>query len=210
MVEIESRFEVSIPSWVSAAVAQAGQTLDTLDQRMALVTSLAAANFRDGGGGPFAAIVVERDTGRVVSAGVNRVLASGLSVTHAEVVALSLAQRARGTWDLGAAGSPPTELVVNWRPCVQCFGAVLWSGVSHLVIPDDSADLERLTGFDEGPLVTDWIDQFAARGIAVTRGVGREEAIAVFTEYADWVARGDAVVYNARGTGVNVRAVDRG
>lgn len=203
---IETHFEVDLPPWVAEQVATFPELISTLDERMALVNSLAARNFREGGGGPFAAIVVERDTGRLVSAGVNRVLASNLSSAHAEVVALSLAQRRRGTWDLGAQGSPPTELVVNWRPCIQCYGAVLWSGVSHLVIPDDSAELERLTGFDEGPMVADWIDQFERRGIQVTRGVGRDEAIAVFGDYAEWVARGDAVVYNARGTGLNVRA----
>lgn len=203
---IETRFEVELPPWVAEVVDGHGDTLDTLEARMSLVNQLAARNFRDGGGGPFAAIVVERDTGRLISAGVNRVLASNLSVTHAEVVALSLAQRRRGRWDLGVLDAPPTELVVNWRPCVQCYGAVLWSGVSHLVIPDDSAELERLTGFDEGPMVADWIAQFERRGIRVTRGIGRDEAIAVFGDYAEWVARGDAVVYNARGTGLNVRA----
>lgn len=200
---IETRFEVDLPSWV---VDEAGQFeyLPTLDERMALANRLADRNFRDGGGGPFAAVVVERESGRLISAGVNRVLASNLSVTHAEVVALSLAQRRRGTWDLGARGAPPTELVVNWRPCVQCFGAVLWSGVSHLVIPDDSDEVERLTGFDEGPIVPDWIEQFERRGITVTKGIGLPQALEVFAEYADWVSRGHAVVYNARGTGVNV------
>ena len=200
---IETHFAVELPSWV-ADEAQSCEYLPTLDERMELVNRLADHNFRDGGGGPFAAIVVERETGRLISAGVNRVLASSLSVTHAEVVALSLAQRRRGTWDLGARGAPPTELVVNWRPCVQCFGAVLWSGVSHLVIPDDSDEVERLTGFDEGPIVTDWIEQFERRGITVTKGIGLPESLAVFVEYAEWVSRGHAVVYNARGTGVNV------
>jgi len=72
------------------------------------------------------------------------------------------------------------------------------------VIPDDSEEMERITGFDEGPVVADWIGQFARRGIDVTRGVGLAEALAVFRDYAGCVARGQAVVYNARGTGLNV------
>lgn len=201
---IETRLEVDLPTWVVREVEAVGDVLPSLEERMDLANRLADLNFRSGGGGPFAALVVERETGLLISAGVNRVLASNLSVTHAEVVALSLAQRRRGTWDLGARGAPSTELVVNWRPCVQCFGAVLWSGVSHLVIPDDSEHVERLTGFDEGPIVADWVDQFERRGIAVTKGVGLPRALAVFREYAEWVARGHAVVYNARGTGLNV------
>jgi len=134
---------------------------------------------------------------------VNRVLASHLSVTHAEVVALSLAQCTRGTWDLGATGAPRTELVVNWRPCLQCCGAALWAGVSHIVIPDDSDQMEGITGFDEGPVGDDWISQFEARGIRVTKGIGVGEAIQVFQNYAEHVAKGCAVLYNARGTGEN-------
>ena len=201
---ITTHFEVDLPPWVAHAVAAAGDPLPSLDDRMALAVRLARRNVIDGGGGPFAALVVERDTGRVVSAGVNRVLASGLSVTHAEVVALSLAQRRRGSWDLGARWEEPTELVVNWRPCLQCCGAALWAGVSHIVIPDDSDELEAITGFDEGPVVDDWIGEFAHRGFDVTKGVGLPEALRVFRDYADWVGSGHAVLYNARGTGVNV------
>lgn len=204
MIPIATEFRIDIPSWVVDEVAAAGPALATLEERMALVNRLAGLNFRDGGGGPFAALVVERASGRVVSAGVNRVLASNLSVAHAEVVALSLAQRRRGSWDLGGRGDAETELVVNWRPCLQCCGAVLWSGVSHVVIPDDSAALERITGFDEGPVVDDWVAEFERRGITVTRGIGRPEALAVFEDYAGWVAEGKAVVYNARGSGLNI------
>jgi len=200
---IATGFQVDIPLWVVNEVEAAGCVLPTLEQRMALVNRLADRNFRDGGGGPFAAIVVEQVSGRLISAGVNRVLASNLSVSHAEVVALSLAQRERGTWDLGASGAPRTELVVNWRPCLQCCGAVLWAGVSHLVIPDDSDLMERITGFDEGPVSEDWIGEFEARGIGVTKGIGVPDAIQVFQDYADHVARGCAVLYNARGTGEN-------
>lgn len=200
---IATEFRVDIPLWVVSEVEAAGCVLPTLEQRMALVNRLADRNFREGGGGPFAAIVVEQATGRLISAGVNRVLASHLSVSHAEVVALSLAQCTRGTWDLGASGAPRTELVVNWRPCLQCCGAVLWAGVSHLVIPDDSDQMEGITGFDEGPVGEEWISQFEARGISVTKGIGVSEAIQVFQNYAEHVAKGCAVLYNARGTGTN-------
>ncbi|HEY3411405.1 MAG TPA: nucleoside deaminase [Propionicimonas sp.] len=205
-IVIPTEFQVDIPLWVVTEVEAAGCLLPTLEHRMALVNRLADRNFRDGGGGPFAAIVVEHVSGRLISAGVNRVLASNLSVSHAEVVALSLAQRERGTWDLGASGAPETELVVNWRPCLQCCGAALWAGVSHIVIPDDSDLMERITGFDEGPVSGDWIGEFEARGIRVTKGIGVPEAVQVFRDYAAQVANGRAVLYNARGTGLNARA----
>ncbi|WP_235486371.1 nucleoside deaminase [Frankia sp. AvcI1] len=161
---------------------------------MDLVHRLAARNHREGCGGPFAAVVANPDTGQIHAAGVNLVLATGLSAMHAEVVALSFAQARLGRWDLSAVGSP-VELVVNWRPCVMCYGAVMWSGVQFLTIAGEGDEVEQLTGFDEGPMRDDWQEQFARRGITVRTDVLREQALTVFADYG---SRDDVVVYNAR------------
>ncbi|MCD0449738.1 nucleoside deaminase [Actinocorallia sp. API 0066] len=194
---LATSFGARLPAWVLAELADVPAAAPSDAERLALTNRLAARNHREDTGGPFAALVVERDSGLIISAGVNVVLASGLSSVHAEVTALSLAQTRLGRWDLGAPGTPDLELVVNWRPCVMCYGAAMWSGVRRLLIAGDGPELEELTGFDEGPMREDWAAQFAARGIEVAFGDAREEAIAVFAEYG---ARDDAVVYNARGT----------
>jgi tRNA(Arg) A34 adenosine deaminase TadA len=193
-------YRVELPAWVQEEVADVPEALATREERMALVHRLAARNFREGNGGPFAAIVVESESGRIVSIGVNCVLSSGLSSAHAEVVALSLAQTAVGGWDLGAGDQPARELVVNWRPCAQCYGATLWSGVTALVVAGEGPELEELTGFDEGPVRDDWAEQFRSRGIDVVTDVLRDEALAVYRAYGEAAASGSLVVYNARGT----------
>jgi tRNA(Arg) A34 adenosine deaminase TadA len=187
---------VTLPEWVADEVA--GADLSTDEAKMALVNRLARRNFQEKTGGPFAALVVE--DGKLISAGVNLVLASGLSSSHAEVVALALAQTAVGSWDLGANGAK-RELIVNWRPCVQCYGATMWSGVTRLVVAGDGPELEHLTKFDEGPMVDDWAAQFEARGISVTQDVLREEALDVYRAYGTFVESGDVTVYNARDSG---------
>ena len=186
---------LSLPQWLIAEIPSLPSHLDTPEEQMALVHRLADRNWREGGGGPFAAIVVDAGTGELVSVGVNVVLGTGVSSGHAEVMALGLAQTRLGTWDLGA--ERDLALVVNWRPCVQCYGATLWSGVKHLVVAGDGPELERLTRFDEGPMVADWAAQFEARGIEVTQDVLRDEALAVYGAYGDSAV----TVYNARGTG---------
>lgn len=148
---LPTQFGVQLPAWVVSELADGPGTLPADEDRVRLVNRLAARNHQKGTGGPFAALVVESDTGRIRSAGVNLVLASGLSSTHTEVVALSLAQTAQGTWDLGAPGGPRLELVVNWRTCVMCYGAAMWSGVRRLLIVGHGPEVEDLTGFDEGP-----------------------------------------------------------
>ena len=177
-------FEASLPGWLVdelPALAAAGP-LETAEDRVALANRLADRNWRAGNGGPFAAVVVDATSGKLVSVGVN------------EIMALSLAQRRLGRWDLGADGAD-LELVVNWRPCVMCYGATMWSGVRSLLIAGEGAEVEELTGFDEGPMPEDWIGEFERRGIRVSVGVGHDEAIEVFRAFG----ASDAVVYNARG-----------
>ncbi|MDV7221404.1 nucleoside deaminase [Streptomyces prunicolor] len=200
MIDIVKEYRVALPAWIDDELAYVPAVVPGREDRMRLVHRLADRNWREGNGGPFAALVAERDTGRIVSVGVNVVLASGVSSAHAEVVALGLAQMATGGWDLGATGLPSHELVVNWRPCVQCYGATLWSGVRTLVVAGEGPELEEITTFDEGPLGADWAEQFEARGIEVVGDVLRDEALAVFRDYRKAVDEADGiVVYNARG-----------
>jgi tRNA(Arg) A34 adenosine deaminase TadA len=212
-----STLHVTLPTWVDDEVRAAGTApraaalngsapngsgeagsevvvISDVEERMSLAHRLAARNHTEGCGGPFAAVVARPDTGEILAAGVNLVLATGLSTMHAEVVALSVAQARLGTWDLSALGTP-VELVVNWRPCVMCYGAVMWSGVQMLTIAGEGDEIERLTGFDEGPMREDWADQFERRGIAVRTDVLRAEALTVFADYG---SRDDVTVYNAR------------
>ena len=59
---------------------------------MALAIELSRQNVDRGGGGPFGAAVFDRDSGRLVAAGVNRVVPQSCSVTHAEMVVIMIAQ----------------------------------------------------------------------------------------------------------------------
>jgi len=193
-MQLATAFAASLPDWLIDELPAVPRRLPSVEERMRLVNDLADRNWRAGNGGPFAAIVVDEASGELVSVGVNVVLSSGLTAAHAEVTALSLAQRALGRWDLGADGAD-LSLIVNWRPCVQCYGATMWSGVRSLVVAGEGALLEELTGFDEGPVVEDWAQQFEDRGIRVTIGVGHDDAVAVYRAYG----ASDSVVYNARG-----------
>ena len=192
---LPTAFSASLPAWLVAELpALAATPLPDDDTRVALAIRLADRNWREGTGGPFAAVVVDAASGELVSVGVNIVLASGLSSTHAEVTALSLAQTRLGRWDLGA-DDAQLELAVSWAPCVMCYGATMWSGVRRLVIAGHGDECGSLTGFDEGPMPEDWIGEFERRGIRVRSDVRRDEAVDVFHAFG----ASDAVVYNARG-----------
>lgn len=175
---------LQLPAWLDAFAAEAeGHTYNDVPRRMRLAIELARRNVEAGTGGPFGAAVFEVESGRLLAAGVNLVVAAGCSLLHAEVVALTLAQQRFGHYALGGEGFPACELVTSAEPCAMCFGAVLWAGVKGLVCAARREDVERL-GFDEGPKPSDWPDEMQRRGIAVTRDVCRAEAVAVLERYA--------------------------
>lgn len=192
--DLVREFTLTLPDWAVAAMTELPSHLPTVEERMAAVIEFSRQNFRRNTGGPFAAGVFERDSGRLVVIGVNRVVAHNCSSAHAEVMALSLAQQRLGTYDLGGPGLPAHQLVVNWRPCAMCYGAVLWSGVRSLVIAGEGPELEQITGFDEGPVHPDWRRELERRGIGLVEDVLRDKALAAYREFA----AGSQLVYNAR------------
>ena len=185
---------LTLPAWFAAAEAALPRCLPTLAAQMSAVIAFSRRNFEEYSGGPFAAGVFEIETGRLVALGVNRVVETGCSSAHAEIMALSLAQQRLGTFDLGGPDLPAHQLVVNWRPCAMCYGAVPWSGVRRLIIAGDGPELETLTGFDEGPVHPNWAAELERRGIAVVSDILRQEAVAVFADFG----RSARLVYNGR------------
>jgi tRNA(Arg) A34 adenosine deaminase TadA len=192
------RLTLNLPDWIGPLLAAPLPDLSSVDARMRLAIDLARRNVESGTGGPFGALVFDLDAGRLVSVGVNVVLATRCSVAHAELMALALAQQACGGFDLGAAGLGRHELVTSSEPCAMCFGAIPWSGVRRLVCGARDADA-RAIGFDEGPKPTDWVRALDERGIEVEQDRLRDEARAVLRAYAE----AGGAIYNARGLDVS-------
>ncbi len=183
-----------MPDWAEQEINALPPFLPTVEQQMEAVFTFVEKNVEHGTGGPFAAGVFERDSGKLISMGVNRVVPSNCSSIHAEVMALALAQKRLATYDLGGEDMAAHQLVVNWCPCVMCFGALLWSGVRSLVIAGSGPELEEITGFDEGPRHPDWQYELEKRHISLQDNVLTRKAIAQFKAFA---ASGQ-LVYNAR------------
>lgn len=188
--------ELRLPGWIEGFVPDPDQTYPTPEDRMRLAVALSRENVNQGTGGPFGAAIFERDTGTLVAPGVNLVVTAGCSVFHAEMVAIMVAQRRTGSFDLGAEGMPAHEMVASTEPCAMCLGATPWSGARSLICGARDEDAGAI-GFDEGPKPPHWTRRLEERGITVARDVLREEAAAVLREYA---ATGGEI-YNARSGG---------
>jgi tRNA(Arg) A34 adenosine deaminase TadA len=167
---------INVPGFIDELIEQAPD-LDDDTARVQLAIRLSHENVQRGGG-PFGAVVMADS--RVIAGGVNLVLSSGQSIAHAEIVALMRAQQALHH-DANAHG--PLTLYTSTEPCCQCFGALVWSGVTRLVCGASTGDAEAI-GFDEGPKPQAWVQELERRGISVALGVCGAEASAVLQQYA--------------------------
>ena len=181
---------VTLPSWIDDVVDWKRAYPSDVD-RMRLAILLSRENVQRRTGGPFGAAVFERESGTLVSVGVNSVVRLSNCTLHAEMVAFMLAQRRLGSFTLGASGMPAHELVTSCEPCAMCLGATLWSGVHRVVYGAAREDATRLD-FEEGPVFPESYAYLEARGLQISRNVLREEAREVLEMYR----RQGGLIYN--------------
>jgi tRNA(Arg) A34 adenosine deaminase TadA len=179
----ELEFKIDLPPWIAEFLGRSPRLFPTEEERVRLVIALARENVQRQTGGPFGAGVFDAK-GRLVAPGVNVVVARNCSILHAEMVAIALAQKKLGRYDIGDGGRARHELVASAEPCAMCLGAVPWSGVTRLVCGARDEDARGI-GFDEGPKLSGWQEALEKRGIQVVRDVLREQAVAVLDLYAD-------------------------
>jgi tRNA(Arg) A34 adenosine deaminase TadA len=172
---------VTLPGWVADVVDYDRPYASDTD-RMRVAVTLAAENVDRGTGGPFGAAVFD-DAGRLIAAGVNRVVPLNSSSLHAEIVALMMAQARLGTYTLHGTGTTH-ELFTSCEPCAMCLGATLWSGVARVVWAATRDDAGRLD-FDEGPVFDASYEYLRARGIVLDQGPLRTEAAAILARYGE-------------------------
>lgn len=181
MSSLPTQLSVTCPDWVREVVGADKGYLSS-EAMMGVAIRLARENVVRGSGGPFGAAVFEADSGRLLAVGVNCVVGSQNSVLHAEILALMLAEKRVGSHTLSCVAGG-CVLATSCEPCAMCLGAILWSGVSRLVCGATRGDAQRI-GFDEGPVFDASYAYLEERGIAVARGVLREDARSVLESYA--------------------------
>ena len=187
-------FKVELPTWLIEESSKLPETMPDLESQMEAVIRFSQLNFQRQTGGPFAAGIFEKETGKRVVIGVNRVVPGNNSTAHAEIVTIAMAQAILKTFDLGGPEMPDYRLVVNAQPCAMCCGSVPWSGVRSLAFAASGQQVESITGFDEGPVHPQWKQELEKRNIEVIEGVMADEACEVLRLFA----ASDSPLYNGR------------
>ena len=176
------------PGWIHECCGEPERAYPDAGERLRLVVELARRNVERDTGGPFGAAVFDLSSFRLVAAGVNRVIPESCSVAHAEIMAIMLAQKRLGTFDLRSAGD--FELATSAEPCAMCYGALPWSGIRRLAYGATREDVQSI-GFDEGDKPADWARALEARGIEVVHALLRAEAREALEQYR----RRDGTIY---------------
>jgi tRNA(Arg) A34 adenosine deaminase TadA len=180
--KLVSAITLKLPDWLLERQLEAAeQTYDNDAQKMTLAVGLARENVERQAGGPFGAAIFSAD-GRLISVGVNLVLAGGSSIWHAEMVAITAAQYVVKEHRLGAKAGDGYTLATSCEPCAMCLGAIGWSGVRKVIAGARDSDV-RAIGFDEGHKPVDWVKSLEDRGISVATDVQRDKALAVLKRY---------------------------
>ena len=184
---------LELPDWIDSFLTEYPKEIFSVEAQMRFVLDLTERNIREKTGGPFGAAVFEQVSGKLVSVGVNVVVGQNCSAAHAEMMALMLAQKKIGHYDLGDSRFAAHRLVTSGKMCAMCLGNVCWSGIKEVVSSAEPEDVERITGFDEGPTPIDYNDQLKLRGINLVPELLREQGKEVLQLYVDQ----NGQVYNA-------------
>ncbi len=187
------QINLKLPYWIDTFLANYPTKMSSMETQMRFVLDLTERNIREKTGGPFGAAVFEQESGKLVSVGVNVVVKQNCSAAHAEMMALMLAQKKIGHYDLGDSRFMAHRLVTSGKMCAMCLGNVCWSGIKEVVSSAEPEDVEKITGFDEGPTPTNYNEQLKIRGINLIPELLREQGKKVLQLYVN----NNGHVYNA-------------
>ena len=130
------------------------------------------------GYGPFLAAIYDKE-GNLIAKMPNTVAKDTCCLCHAEVNTIRQAHEKLKTYDLAPM---ELEIYVTAEPCIMCAGAIMWSGIKKVFFGVNSADVERITGFDEG-FKPNWIEEFAKRNIEVYGEIEAQKGREVLEKY---------------------------
>jgi len=107
-----------------------------------IVLEEAKTGVRKNAGGPFGAVIVQKETGKIISRAHNAVLATKDPTAHAEMLVIREACQKLGRMDLS-----DCEIFTSCEPCPMSFAAIFLSRLDRLVYGASSESAINI-GFD--------------------------------------------------------------
>lgn len=204
-------YRVTLPAWLTSYAAEHGLTqFGTISSGDAMrhAIDMATKNERENTGGPFGSVVTFMEGGeeRLLTLAVNRVVPTPGSLWHGEMTAIHyLLALLNDNTDLARTLlDSAVTLYTSACPCIQCAAATMTvlkavAGSVKIVYAATQAQVESLTGFDEGSIrESDIMIMLAHQGIS-TQHVEDASAEVALREYGEMIRGGKRKAYNSTG-----------
>lgn len=127
-------------------------------------------------GGPFGAVIVDKDN-NVVAVASNTVLGSHDPTAHAEVNAIRKAGQVLGTHDLSGC-----KLYATGYPCPMCISAIIWANIDEVYYGTDLKEAENI-GFKDQKIY-DFINGKNLKLLNISQK-DHDVCLELFNEYQD-------------------------
>lgn len=152
------------------------------DELMNVGIGAAKTTMRKGYGGPFGAVVIDKD-GEIISVASNTVLVDNDPTAHAEINAIRLACKKLGTHDLSGC-----TLYATGYPCPMCLSAIMWSNIRKVYYGCTPKDADEI-GFRDD-YIYEFINNYnfethGCKGVLELEEVSRESCLELFKEYSE-------------------------
>lgn len=138
---------------------------------------IAAENgIRNNEGGPFGAVIVDKNN-NIISSGNNKVLLNNDPTAHAEIVAIREACKKLNTYDLSEC-----ILYTSCEPCPMCLSAIIWANIKKVYFGCTKKDANDI-GFRDD-IIYDYLKGDKS-DLLDLQEMDRDECLKVFKEYED-------------------------
>lgn len=135
-------------------------------------------------GGAFGAVIVK--DGKIISEGMNRVVASHDPTWHGEMEAIRLACITLKSFKLTGC-----ILYTSAEPCPMCMATCYWAGLEQVFYAATVHDAQKYGNFDDSPIYAQLALPKEQRSIKLTQ-LCQEEAVEVWKQYQ---AKPDKIQY---------------
>lgn len=137
--------------------------------------SLAQNGMESNAGGPFGAVVVNRD-GVIIGEGFNRVTSTNDPTAHAEIVAIREACRKLDSFQLEGC-----SVYTSCEPCPMCLAAIYWARPAKIFFACTREDAAEI-GFDDQFIYEEIEKPFDERHLKIVNFL-RDEALTIFKNW---------------------------
>ena len=130
----------------------------------------------NGDGGPFGAVIVDKD-GNIIARAHNEVIKTNDPTAHAEILAIRKASQRLGRFNLS-----DCTLYTSSEPCPMCMSAIYWARIPKVYYACNREDAKNI-GFDDS-FIYDVLEGKKPHTVELIE-TDKTEALAVFKKWSD-------------------------